>query len=73
MINRRIFGSDLPIKIKGILKARQIIAQQSSENTSTGNLPYSPINLTNSIYSVTNPGQTQQFNLEDFLPQNSIN
>ena len=52
MITKRIFGSDLPIKVKKKLEARQLLAEKArpgesikskypDENTTSGNYPYS--------------------------------
>ena len=54
MINKRIFGSDLPNKVKKKLEARQNLAEKArpgesiaskypDENTTSGNYPYSKL------------------------------
>ena len=66
MINKRIFGADIPLKVKGVLEARQIVAESPSKANQS-------INLTNNIYSTTNPGNVKEHDLSEFLPSNNIN
>ena len=69
MINKRIFGADIPTKIKGILKARQIVAQSSTG----GNLPSSTILLPKNIYDLEDPTGMSQHEVSEFLPLKNIN
>ena len=60
MINRRIFGSDLHYKIKGVLEAKQLYAETSNPNESISLKNVDPLN----------PHIAQNFEPRTFLPKN---